>query len=87
MRLGRQGQAPYATFAEAVLRAEAEAEIVLVDRVAAAEDWRAAAHLLKTRFRKRWGENETDAQPAPTEVNITVTGTRSASSAGSDPNE
>jgi hypothetical protein len=89
LRRGALGEEPFLTFSREMDIAEAHGESrhVLTIANASKDDWRAAAFILKTKYKKRWGENEPNDQPAPTEVNITVTGTRSASSAGSDPNE
>jgi transposase len=57
MRRGEQDSAsPHAAFREAVLRAEAEAEVhaVAIIRRAMGEDWRAAVAYLERRHPTRW---------------------------------
>jgi hypothetical protein len=55
---GEEGQKPYAAFRAAVIDAETQAEITLVNHVAAAasRSWMAAAWLLAHRFPDRWAD-------------------------------
>jgi len=59
--LGRDGREPYADFAARLERAQAGAEIHVMQQIvaAAASDWRAGAWWLERRFPKRWGLRQT----------------------------
>lgn len=52
-----QKEAPYVAFSDAVLKAEGEAELRLLNQLQTDSrgDWRAAAWRLERRFPKRWG--------------------------------
>lgn len=72
MQRGEQAtHGPYREFREAVLRAEAEAEIRAVALInkAMPDDWRAAQMFLERRHPERWGKRE--------QVQAAVTGTLS----------
>lgn len=69
--LQRSNESPYAAFARALARAEAQAEATRVRRILAAgeNDWRANAWFLERRYPQRWGAHpkvnsavEADAQ-------------------------
>ena len=59
---GREDKAPYAEFAVAIQKAEAEAEAATVARIQLAEaapnTWQAAAWWLERRFPDRWGRRD-----------------------------
>jgi len=64
---------PYARFADAISRAEGEAEKRLQRAVEqhSDEDWRAPAFILERRFRDRWGKND-QQQAAAVTINLTA---------------
>jgi hypothetical protein len=74
MALGEQARTGrHRVFYDAVTRAEATSEVVLVGRMATAArngSWRAAAWLLERRWPERWarGSVETEASPATAEL-------------------
>jgi transposase-like protein len=61
MERGREGEAIYCDFADAVSGAEADAEVEAVARIRQAmpDDWRACAHYLERRHPDRWRRRET----------------------------
>jgi hypothetical protein len=57
---GREGREPYKEFAEAIEKAQAQAEArnVAIIETAARETWQAAAWWLERRYPDRWGRRE-----------------------------
>ena len=60
MAKGEEGRAPYSQFRQQVIRAEADAETVVVGywRLHIKDDWRAARDFLARRFPKDWKATE-----------------------------
>jgi hypothetical protein len=67
LRAGREGQEPAATLLQGLAKAEAECELVIVGRVkvAAKDDWKAAAWLAERRWPERYQRKSIQGDDAP----------------------
>jgi len=77
LQRGREGESPFAEFAEAIKEAEAQAEVrnmALIQQAAQAGTWQASAWYLERRYPSRYGRRERLEHSGPEGGPITLRG-------------